>query len=144
MAIDSPRPLHQQPSALVAVFVGGVVGTSARYVLERTFPASTGQWPWATFGINLSGAALLGMISALLVAQSSESVRRRQLRLFAGTGCCGAFTTYSTFALEQTNLWRADAPGTAIAYAVVSVGGGVLMALAGFGVGDWLSGKRTR
>ncbi|MFW0789782.1 fluoride efflux transporter CrcB [Gordonia sp. CPCC 205333] len=144
MAIDSPRPLHQQPSALIAVFAGGIVGTAARYGLEHAFPAEAGRWPWATFGINLCGAALLGLISAFLAAQANESVQRRQLRLFAGTGCCGAFTTYSTFALEQTNLWRENEPGIAIGYAVVSVVGGVLMAFAGFVTGDSLSGRRGR
>ena len=141
MTTDLPRPLHRQPSALAAVFAGGVVGTAARYFLERAFPPEAGQWPWATFAINLGGAALLGFISAILVAGADDSPRRHRLRLFAATGCCGAFTTYSTFALEQTNLWRSDAPAVALAYGGVSVIGGVLAAWAGFTTGSAIGAR---
>lgn len=143
MTINS-RPLHQQPLAVLAVFAGGIVGTSARYALESMFPASAGHWPWTTFGINIAGAALLGIIAAVLVARADDSPRRQRIRLFAGTGCCGAFTTYSTFALEQTNLWRHDAGGIALGYAVVSVVAGVLAAWTGFLLGDKLTGGGLR
>ncbi|NMO04365.1 fluoride efflux transporter CrcB [Gordonia sp. TBRC 11910] len=137
--MPSTRPLHRQPTALAAVFAGGVVGTAARYFLELAFPPAQGGWPWATFCINLGGAALLGLISAILVAGADDSPVRQRLRLFAATGCCGAFTTYSTFALEQTNLWRHGAPVVAVTYAAVSVAGGVLAAWAGFSLGNVVS-----
>lgn len=143
MTTNSP-PLHRQPLAILAVFAGGIVGTSARYALESAFPATVGRWPWTTFVINVAGAAILGVIAAVLVARADDSPRRQRLRLFAGTGCCGAFTTYSTFALEQTNLWRNDAAGVAIAYALVSVVAGVVAAWSGFLLGDKLSRDGAR
>lgn len=133
------RPLHLQPAALTAVAVGGAAGTAARYGLETAFPVGSG-WPAATFGINLGGAFILGFLATVLAATDAESSRRRLIRLCAGTGCCGAFTTYSTFALEQTNLWRAGSPGLAIAYGAVSVLGGVGTAALGLAGGRLVIG----
>lgn len=128
---DTPRPLHLQPTALLWVFGGGIVGTGLRYWLEELWPTPSGGWPWATFGINLSGAFILGALLEGLALLGTDHGWRRRSRLLFGTGLCGSYTTYSTFALEISNLGHGGAIPLAIAYAATSVVGGVLTAWLG-------------
>ncbi|MGU3431558.1 fluoride efflux transporter FluC [Actinomycetes bacterium M1A6_2h] len=136
-------PLHRRPFALAAVFGGGLVGTAARYAGESWLPTTGTHWPWATFTINLLGAFLLGLLLESLLRSGEDVGIRRRIRLAAGTGFCGAFTTYSTFALETAALVRAGAPTTAAAYAVISVLAGVAFAWAGIGVGSTIVGRQS-
>ncbi|ROZ93707.1 fluoride efflux transporter CrcB [Gordonia sp. OPL2] len=131
-----PRPLHRQPAALVWVFCGGIVGTGLRYMIEEAWPTTSGAWPWATFAVNLCGAFLLGALLAGLAHLGSDEGWRQRTRLLVGTGVCGSFTTYSTFALEISLLGRDGAVPTAIAYAVISVVGGVVAAWSGIVLAD--------
>lgn len=140
---DDP-PLHLRPSALAWVFVGGIVGTGLRVWLEDLFPTPAAGWPWATFAINLGGAFVLGVLLETLRNLGPDSGTRQRIRLFAGTGLCGAFTTYSTFALEVSLLGREHAIGTAIVYAITSVIAGVLLAWLGIALAARFVGGRTR
>jgi CrcB protein len=54
-----------------------------------------------------------------------------RLRPFLATGLCGGLTTFSTLQLEQVQLVRAEAWGTAAAYVVGSVVLGLSAVLAG-------------
>ncbi|AZG48605.1 fluoride efflux transporter CrcB [Gordonia insulae] len=136
-----PRPLHLQPSALVWVFCGGIVGTGLRYWIEALWPTPDAGWPWATFVINLSGAFLLGALLGGLASLGADDGWRQRIRLLVGTGMCGSFTTYSTFALEISLLGRDGAWPTAVAYAVVSVVGGVLAAWVGIVLAEKAIGR---
>ncbi|GAB2660196.1 hypothetical protein GCM10027169_23940 [Gordonia jinhuaensis] len=127
----APTPLHRQFRAIALVLAGGLIGAVVRYLLEEQFPHSATGWPVATFSINLAGAFVLGVLLEALARLGDDSGWRQRLRLFAGTGFCGAFTTYSTFSLEAVNLFRDDAAGTAFAYLAVSVILGVVCAWAG-------------
>jgi CrcB protein len=117
-------------AALVAL--GGMVGTTARAQLEAAFPAPVGGWPWATFVINLVGSLILGVLLESLLRGGNDAGWRRAVRLGCGTGMIGGFTTYSTFMLEVEQLLRGGHPAVAVAYAVVSVVVGVIVA--GFGI----------
>lgn len=125
------RPLHLRPSAMAWIFVGGIAGTAARYYIEKAMPHDGAAWPWGTFLINLTGAFILGGLLEALARLGDDSGWRRRARLCAGTGFCGAYTTYSAFALEIVLLGRNGHVGTAISYGLVSVVGGVLTAWLG-------------
>jgi CrcB protein len=113
------------------VFAGGVVGTALREALETLLPTDSAHWPWATFGINLSGAFLLGVLLEGLVRVGDQSRLRQRIRVCCGTGGCGAFTTYSTLALEMSLLSRSAHVVVAIGYGLASVFGGVVTAWLG-------------
>ena len=83
---------------------------------------------------------MLGALLGFLALVGPDDGWRRNVRVFAGTGLCGAFTTYSTFALETTQLGHHGAPVTAVAYAVVSV----LLGLVGAWVGIVVAGAALR
>ena len=114
-------PFHLRPLPLALVFLGGAAGTAARHGLEEAYPQHGTGWPTGTFVANLLGAFLLGLLLEALVRLGEDRGWRRISRLLLGVGFCGAFTTYSTFALEVSLFVRHDAVSTAVLYAAVTV-----------------------
>jgi CrcB protein len=88
---------------LAAIFVGGALGALLRAGLERAFPASGEGWPWATFAVNVLGAAALAYFATRLQERLPPSTYPRP---FVGTGLCGALTTFSTMQIEAIELFR--------------------------------------
>jgi CrcB protein len=109
------------------VAIGGAFGAPARYVLGRALHGAAGV-PLATLTVNLSGAFVLG---ALLVMVGKRLPPTRYVRPFFGTGVIGAYTTYSTFAVETDLLLRHQRIGVAIGYVCATVIGGLVAAWAG-------------
>ncbi|GGG12770.1 putative fluoride ion transporter CrcB [Rhodococcoides trifolii] len=138
------RPLHRQPAALTAVFAGAVVGTALRYWVGEAYPHSGSDWPWGTFCINVIGSFVLGLLLEALVRLGPDTGVRQRVRLLAGTGFCGAFTTYSTFALETARLIENGAVTTGLAYAAASVVSGAAAALGGIVAGNALAARVQR
>jgi CrcB protein len=116
------------PAVVLSVAVGGVLGALARYLVEMGVATPHGHFPWATLLVNVSGSAVLG---ALLVWIRRRLPRHRLLRPFLGTGIIGAYTTFSTFAVEADELVRGGHVLTASLYVVVSLVAGLGAALAG-------------
>src|SRR5215218_1243186 len=108
---------------LAAIFAGGFVGATARALVAEALPHETGQWPWATFAVNVAGAFALGYFATRLQERLPLSAYRRP---FVGTGVCGALTTFSTMQLELLDMLDADRLGLAAAYAAASVAAGFL------------------
>jgi fluoride exporter len=96
-----------------AVAAGGVIGALGRYGLGVAFPHSRTGFPWATFGINVSGCLLIG---ALIVLVTEGPAAHPLTRPFLGTGVLGGYTTFSTAMVDTQHLWSAGAAGTGLAY----------------------------
>lgn len=103
---------------LVAIFVGGAIGALGRAGLEKAFPATDQSWPWATFMVNILGAAMLGYFVTRLQERLPPSTYPRPL---VGTGLCGALTTFSTLQVEVIKLVRSGHAVLGITYLVGSV-----------------------
>jgi CrcB protein len=103
---------------LAAIFLGGFLGTLARGALAHSVVAHSDQWPWATFAVNMLGAALLGYLITRLQERLPPSLYRRAL---LGTGLCGALTTFSTMMLELAKMIEAGHPALAATYALASI-----------------------
>lgn len=103
---------------LAAIFAGGLVGAAARAELGTVLASGGARWPWATFGVNIAGAFLLGYFVTRLQERLPLSAYRRP---FLGTGICGALTTFSTMQVELLHMLDADRFQLALAYAVASV-----------------------
>jgi CrcB protein len=125
------RPLHRHVPALSCVAGGAIFGAAARDALEQAIPTPGSGLPIATGVINLLGAFLLGALLEALARAGDDRGRRRRLRLTFGTGFLGAFTTYSTFALETDQLVQRSHALLAVGYVAVSVLGGLLAVVAG-------------
>lgn len=88
----------------VLVFFGGGLGAVLRYgVSELTGKFSPAHFPTATFISNFLASLILGIVVVLFKekTQSSES-----LYAFLAVGICGGFSTFSTFAKENLELFE--------------------------------------
>jgi CrcB protein len=103
---------------ILAVFLGGFIGTVARAEVAELLPVTAGQWPWATFLVNIAGAFMLGYFATRLQERLPLSSYRRPL---LGTGLCGGLTTFSTMQVELLRMFDGDDVGLALAYALSSV-----------------------
>lgn len=139
----SVRPLHLRPSALGWIFVGGLIGTSARYLYEKAVPFHAPEWPWATFVINLIGAFALGVALEGLARMGDDTGWRQRTRLLFGTGVCGTFTTYSAFALESSLILREGDVVLAAGYTLATVVLGALAAWAGIAIAAAVHSRRA-
>ncbi len=127
---------------LVLVFLGGGTGAVLRYaaglLVGKLTPvgADTPHWltmyPVATLMVNLLGCGLIGLAWGLL---GDPQDGNQAVRLALVVGVLGGFTTFSTFGWETLDLLTAGRTVTALAYVVLSVGVGLLLAYSGHGLG---------
>jgi CrcB protein len=103
---------------VLAVAVGGALGTVARYELALAEPVRSGAFPWATFIANVVGSLLLGIVLACLVDGRPAHETGRAL---LGVGFCGGLTTFSTWMVESVLLTRDGDGGRAALYLVVTL-----------------------
>jgi fluoride exporter len=106
---------------LAAIFLGGSLGALARAATVEALPHERGTWPWATFAVNVAGAALLGYAITRLQERLPPSAYRRP---FLGTGVCGALTTFSTVQLELLRMLEDGDLALAVGYAVAGAAAG--------------------
>ena len=109
------------------VLLGAAVGAPSRWLLDQAVQSRhRGNFPTGTLAINAAGSFVLGL---LLGAGSNGG---SALLSLAGTGFCGGFTTFSTFAYESVRLAEQREYGAAVANVVVSVAAGLAAAFAGW------------
>jgi CrcB protein len=108
------------------VFAGGCVGGCVRFLTTTRWPAAAGGFPWSTWTVNVLGAFVL----AVVVVTAADLAPSRYLRPLVGTGFCGALTTFSSVVVAADQLFGRH-PGTAVAYLVASIAGGLAAAAAG-------------
>jgi CrcB protein len=113
---------------LAAVLVGGMAGALARVWIGEHFASGAGDWPWATFAINVSGTFALACLATHLRERQAVSVYRLPL---LGTGFCGAYTTFSTMSVETVRIIDRHGYGLAVGYGLASVAAGLLAISAG-------------
>ena len=110
--------LRGQGRAVGVVSAGGALGALARWALENAVPVAPGEFPWVTFGINVSGALLIGV---LVVVVTEVRDAHPLVRPFLGVGLLGGFTTFSSYAVEAQQLLTGRHLAIAGAYLVATV-----------------------
>ena len=118
---------------VVAVALGGALGSAARYGVDRLIERrSFAVFPWSTFTINATGCLLIGVVVASLVDHHHTP---GWLRAGLVMGVLGGYTTFSTFAQEGLSLLEEGKGGISLLYLVASVVAGVCAVWAGLRIG---------
>ena len=107
---------------LLLVIVGAMIGAPLRYLTDRAVQARHDSvFPWGTFGVNVLGSLVLGVLAGAGTAAGVPLDVQR----FIGTGFCGALTTYSTFSYETFRLFEDGARFFAVANVAASIVAGL-------------------
>jgi CrcB protein len=107
----------------VIVGLGGFIGSILRYLVGLLPLKVDNGFPIKTLIINVLGAFVIGLITALATKDKSLN---DNLVLLLKVGLCGGFTTFSTFAYETTDLLQSGSTFIALVYVCASVVLGVL------------------
>jgi len=114
---------------LLAIALGGAIGSVARYVLSTFVLRVSGTlFPLGTFVVNVVGCLVFGAIAG---ASSQRVQISSTTRLFLLTGILGGFTTFSSYAFESFGLVRDGQ----FAWAAINVLGQVVAGIVGMWVG---------
>jgi fluoride exporter len=89
---------------VIYVGLGGFLGSSARYLIQKFFAENTQNlFPFSTLIINIIGCFLIGLIIGY---SDKTNIFTNEMRLFLTVGICGGFTTFSTFSNDSLQLLR--------------------------------------
>ncbi|MCK5678471.1 MAG: fluoride efflux transporter CrcB [Flavobacteriaceae bacterium] len=80
------------------VFLGGGLGSVARYLLSIKLNNFENALPFGTMLANILGSLIIGLIFGYT---AKTGVLTENHSLLLATGFCGGFTTFSTFAYEN-------------------------------------------
>lgn len=107
-----------------AIWIGvaGFFGSIARYAVAGAASRVNESFPWGTFAVNITGSFILGF---LVAAFAHRFVVHPDLRIAVTVGFLGAYTTFSTLALETFEFAETRAWGWATTNVVLSVGAGL-------------------
>jgi CrcB protein len=108
---------------LIFVMIGGAVGAVSRFLVQRFFARFTSVPGWGgLLVINVFGSLAIGFFVALLPEEFASNLKSglgasmdamrtlelHELLALSSVGFCGAFTTFSSFSLENVFLFIDD------------------------------------
>jgi fluoride exporter len=124
--------------SIVAICVGGSLGSLLRWWLGTVLNAHFPTVPPGTLTANLVGGYIIGLAVAFF---ASYSALAPEWRLFVITGFCGGLTTFSTFSAEITLLLQQGRTMWALGAAAAHLLGSILMTFAGIGTFMWVKSQ---
>lgn len=110
--------------------LGAILRVFATQRITHLFPHFTQS---GTLAVNIIGSLLIGLIWGL----GERFEMSLSLRLFIISGGLGAFTTFSTYALDTLSLAKNKGLGTALIYIALSN----ILSLGAVVVGHWLGNR---
>ncbi len=124
---------------VLLVFAGGFMGGVLRHIAFSTLAKTT-----AMLTVNIVGSLLLGFILESIILGGEETSYSKAMRLLLGTGCMGAFTTYSTFIANVSGIIQSGFYGTAIYLSFATIAVGLASALMGIVLARALHRERSQ
>lgn len=118
-------------AVVLGVGLVGGIGAVARFMLDGAVAGRAGrEFPYGTLVVNVLGTFVLGVLVGVSISQDAYRL--------AGTGLVGAFSTFSTWALESHRLGEDGALRLGALNFAVSLVLGIAAAWAGRQVGGLL------
>ena len=113
---------------LLLIAAGGAIGAVLRFLMSEMTMKITGYFLWGTILVNLTGCLFIGLMWGLFTALDLGN----NVRLFVFIGLLGSFTTFSTFALENFNLFKSGDIHLLVLNVSISNIAGILLVFTGF------------
>jgi CrcB protein len=89
-----------------AIASGAVPGALSRFYLTEWSKAKYGtRFPYATFGINVTGCLAMGFFFTISKGITGYPT---ELDLLIRTGFLGSYTTFSTYGFDTLTMWRSN------------------------------------
>jgi len=105
---------------LVAIALGGATGAVVRFLMSSGLYQWLGrEFPYGTLAVNVVGSFLIGLLTEVLFMQRVTIALEYRAAILVGF--IGAFTTFSTFALETLYLLEQGSLNKAMLNIAVSV-----------------------
>ena len=99
------------------VFIGGGLGSLARYGMWKWIGPLSTNFPFATFITNAVSCLILGVLLGIQLKGSIDD----HSKLLLMVGFCGGFSTFSTFSAETLKLFQYGNYITGISYILGSL-----------------------
>ena len=114
---------------LLYILLGGAAGAGLRYAVSLgTIRLLGAHFPWATLTVNVLGSLVAGFLWGIVGGTSGDE----RLHALFFIGLLGAFTTFSTYALDSLRLLQEDRIGEALANVAANNLGALVAVFAGF------------
>jgi CrcB protein len=107
---------------VLLIGAGGFAGAIARYAIDVGVTQRFASFPWGTLVVNVTGAFAVGLLFALITERAALPAELRGPLMI---GFLGAYTTFSTLALES---WRMIEDGAWL-LAALNLGGSVAIGM---------------
>jgi CrcB protein len=115
--------------SVVLVVLGAMVGAPLRYLTDLLVQSRHDTvFPWGTLTVNAAGSLVLGSVAGAVSGGAPA-----WLLTVAGTGFCGALTTFSTFGFETVRLVEDGS----VLEAILNVGASLLIGMVAC-TGGWV------
>ncbi|CAG4896306.1 Putative fluoride ion transporter CrcB [Paraburkholderia saeva] len=128
--IDPPGSLKTMYLSILAVGLGGALGSLLRWLLGLRLNTLLPELPLGTLASNIIAGYVIGVAVAGFARYPGLAP---EWRLFVITGLMGGLSTFSTFSAEVVSHLQQGRPGWAVAEIAVHVGSSLAMTLLGIG-----------
>lgn len=116
-------------NTLLAVFIGGGVGSVTRWLVSMKLNSLSSNIPVGTLIVNLVGAFIIGLALALFTRMTHIDP---VWKLLITTGFCGGLTTFSTFSVEVVYLIQDGKLAWATGTVLLNLAGSLAMTMLAF------------
>ena len=118
---------------ILAVFIGGGIGATCRYLVGKLSVKILGLAYTGTFFVNILGCSLIGYIFGLTMEKTQ--IFPPVIKLFTTVGFLGGLTTFSTFSCETFCFLKDGKILQGLLYAMASLCIGLCATFAGYMLG---------
>ena len=115
---------------ILLIGLGGFLGSISRYGVHLWAQKWLTSFPGGTLLVNFIGSMVIGILIGFSIKSDQP------IFWFLAIGFCGAFTTFSTFALEGVNFIKNGHWLTFSGYFSISIIGGLAACFLGIWIGN--------